>query len=297
MNRTAEHQFLSISGLLKATPSEEGGRRLLYLEASNENVDLHGERVLAKSLHDSSEYFLRHGNIDLDHRTLMAPRGPGDNPYLWEIGRPVEVQADGDRTLVKAELYRGDGVTAANANMVWDSLTRQAPAATWYPSVGGQILDRRKELDPLTKASVTVIRRVRWNNIALSRTPVNASLPPVAVVDVGTLTKCLTANGCLNLTKALEAGYGTDAAALEGGAALRRQSLDPAPQATLPIDDDELFPHVRSLLALRMRREGLSAHIARRFGVPSDQAERLAARFQRELSAHLIAPGGRHEQH
>ena len=99
--------YLCISGLLKARPVTEGARRFLFMEASNEATDLQGEKVLAKSLADSADYFLRYGNIDLDHRTLIPPR-PGENPYLWEIGQPIEARIDGDRTFVNHDFAVGN---------------------------------------------------------------------------------------------------------------------------------------------------------------------------------------------
>lgn len=275
-------QYLSVSGLLKARPAEEGGERVLYMEASNETTDLQGERVLAKSLAESAEHFLRYGNLDLDHRTLIAPRGPGDNPYLWEIGRPVDARIDGSATFVKAVLYQGDGPMAENANMVWDSLTRINPPARWYPSVGGQILGRSREIDPMTKAIVNLITRVRWTNIGLSRTPVNPAVPPVAMVPAEVFAKCCTPGGFdLDLAKALEAGYGTDVAGLVDGAALRTQSLDRQPQATLPV---QLKPaQIRDILAKRMHPQTLAEHLIEAHGVPEDDALAHARGFLRDL--------------
>lgn len=272
-------QYLCISGLLKARPAEEGGQRYLYMEASNEATDLQGERVLAKSLSDSAEHFLRYGNIDIDHRTLLPAR-PGENPYLWEIGQPVDARIDGQQTFVKAVLYTGDGPTAQNANMVWDSLTRQQPPARWYPSVGGQILERSSDIDPLTKARVNLVTRVRWTNLGISRTPVNPAVPSVATVPVGVLTKCCTPAGLdLDLAKALEAGYGTDSAALAGGAALRTQSLDDQVQATLPS-----YLEARDRLAKRMRPATLADQLVADFPALShDDALALVRRFLRDL--------------
>lgn len=286
-----EQEFLAISGLFKARPAEEGGRRILYIEASNEAVDMQGERVLAKSLRDSADYFSKYGNIDLDHRTLLPSRGLGDNPYLWEIGRPVEVTARGDATLVKAELYRGDGPVAANANMVWESMTGISPPARWFPSVGGAILERGSEIDPLTKSKVTIIKRVRWANIGLSRTPVNNAVPPVSIIEAEVFAKCLTAGGCLNLTKALAAGYGTDAAALNGGAALRTQSLDDELQEVLPLP---AYSDVREFLAGEVRnrrssisRKALAQAAASHFRLDHDTAAALSDRFLVDLHGRL----------
>lgn len=290
------HEYLFVSGFFKARPAEEAGSRVLYLEASNEHVDLQGEKVLSKSLQDSAEHFLRYGNIDLDHRTLSAPRVPGDNPYLWEIGHPAEVRTDAaDRTFVKALLYQGEGKVAEAANMVWDSLTKLSPPARWYPSVGGQVLERGREVDPLTKAEVPVIKRVRWTNIGLSRTPVNSAVPAASVIPAEVFAKCCTATGGLDMAKALEAGYGTDSATLTDGAALRRQSLENKPQAVLPGALGQSPPvtylDAREALARHLRAGGDSApdalarHLSQTLSLPPDEAARWVERFLRDLQS------------
>lgn len=179
--------------------------------------------VLQKALEDSASYFLRHGNIDLSHYTLLGPKAGIANHYEYEIGKPVDVRVQGDRTFVKAQLYKGDSAMARNANMVWDSLTKQSPPARWYPSVGGAVLAKSVRIDPDTKAKVGVVERVRWSNIALDRMPVNKTVPEISTLPVGTFAKSL---GGFVIAKALEAGTATDAAALTGGGALGKQSLD-----------------------------------------------------------------------
>ena len=211
------------SAFLKAVPAEEAGERFLYMEASNEDPDHQHEVVLQKALEDSASYFLRHGNIDLSHYTLLGPKAGIANHYEYEIGKPVDVRVQGDRTFVKAQLYKGDSAMARNANMVWDSLTKQSPPARWYPSVGGAVLAKSVRIDPDTKAKVGVVERVRWSNIALDRMPVNKTVPEISTLPVGTFAKSL---GGFVIAKALEAGTATDAAALTGGGALGKQSLD-----------------------------------------------------------------------
>src|SRR5690606_3482208 len=218
-------EFLSLGAMLKATPSTEGARRFVYFEASNEGLDQQGEIVAAKALADSADYFLRYGNVDIDHYTLIGPKlGIPDYP-LYEIGRPVDVRQDGGRTFVKAEIYSGSGPAAERANQFWSSLTEITPPARWYPSVGGKVLAKAIEIDPKTKLRKALIKKVRWYNIGVSKTPVNQHVAACATVPVGAFAKCWTAAG-LDIAKALEAGYGTDSTALEGGAALRKQSLD-----------------------------------------------------------------------
>lgn len=211
--------YISVGGLLKASPMEEGGKRVLFFEASNEDVDHQNEIVLQKALQDSADYYLRHGNIDLSHYSLLGPKSGIPNFMEFEIGKPIAVQVDGKRTFVKAELYQGDSPMARNAEMVWDSITKQNPPSRWYPSVGGSVLAKSVKLDPDTNNKVAVIEKVRWNNIALDRCPVNKSVPEVSTVPVGTFAKSL--GGIV-----MDVGYGTDSASLSGAGALRTQSLD-----------------------------------------------------------------------
>lgn len=214
--------FLSLPGMLKASPHEEGGKRILYLEASNEDVDLQGEIVLQKALVDSTPYFLRHGNIDLGHFSILGPKHGIPNYMDYEVGKPIDVRTQGRQTLVKCELYTGESASARNATTVWESLTKQKPPMPWFPSVGGGVLAKSIRLDPVTGDRVAVVEQVRWNNIALDRRPVSRTVGEVSIAPIGLFAKSM---GGWIMSKALEAGYGTDSATLTGGGALRSQSL------------------------------------------------------------------------
>lgn len=266
---------------LKAVPSEDGGRRFVFFEASNEGVDQQGERVLAKALKESAEHYLKFGNVDIDHFSLLGSRAGVANPKEYEIGQPVDVVVEDSRTFVKAELYRGDSALAKNANMVWDSLTKVAPPHKWYPSVGGAVLAKSEQFDPETKAKVTVIDRVRWTNVGLSRTPVNQHLPTISTAPVGVFSKSFGAF----VMKTLEAGYGTDSATLTGGGALRVQSLHGAPLSYLDLRE-QLAALLRSRdgsLPTRRNADSLSEFAAHRFGLTPDAARRMVERFFSDL--------------
>lgn len=217
--------YLSISQMLKATPITEGQERFIYLEASNESLDLQGEVVLAKALADSAAYYLKFGNLDINHYTQIGAKVGIPNYELFEIGRPVDVSVQGSSTFVKGQIYSGSGPAAERANSFWSSLTELNPPARWYPSVGGSVIAKSVVIDPETKAKKALVNKVRWTNIGFSKTPVNATLATVSTVPFGALVKSLCADG-FDLSKVLEAGYGTDASALAGGAALRKQSLE-----------------------------------------------------------------------
>lgn len=276
--------FFSINTLLKATPHQEGGERFIYFEASNEGVDQQNEKVLAKALEDSASHFLKFGNIDIDHYTLIGARAGIPNPMSYEIGRPVDVRVEGDKTFVKAQLYSGDTELAANANMVWESMTALNPPARWYPSVGGAVLAKSIEIDPATKNKVAVVKRVRWTNVGLSRTPVNQHLPEASAMPVATFAKSL--NGFV-ISKALEASYATDAAMKTGGAALGMQSLDTGAPHSYFDFRERMAAALRSGAVKDQTMHGLIQYGAQQFSLQPDEAAEWVDRFLSDLKSSL----------
>lgn len=280
--------FFGVSDMLKATPREEGGVRFVYIEASNEAVDYQNEVVLSKALSDSADYYLRYGNLDLDHYTQIGAKQGIPNYELYEIGRPVDVRARDGKTFVKGQIYSGTGPAAERANGFWSSLVDLNPPARWYPSVGGKVITKSVAIDPATKAKRAVISAVRWTNIGFSKTPVNLSVGPVSTVPIGVLAKSMCAGG-IDFAKALEAGYGTDAAALSGGGALRTQSLQ---QGVLSYWDfrDSLAGLIRSGKVNGGRPSDLVKVAQEQLGVRSaDQAARYVQRFLSDLEQHRSA--------
>lgn len=282
--------FISIGSMLKATPAVESGQRLIYLEASNESLDQQNEIVLQKALKDSADWFLRYGNLDIDHMTLLGKPNPakgyaGIPDYQnFEIGRPLDVRFKDCSTFVKGEIYSGEGAAAERANQFWESLTKISPPARWYPSVGGSVMEKGVEVDARTQARKAMIRKVRWSNIGFSKTPVNQAVPTVATVPIGALAKSWGGFG-FDIAKALEAGYGADSATLQGGGALRRQSLHGTGyfelrnrlSAAVGKGDAGDNPGIRDLMA----------YCIREFGLSRDEAAECVERFVRDLKRGL----------
>lgn len=286
-------EWMALGLVLKASPSEEAGNRFLFFEASNEDADYQGEVILQKALAESSDYYLRHGNIDLSHYTIMGPKAGIQNHLEYEVGRPVAVRVDGKRTFVKAHLYTGNSPMARNANMVWDSLTRQRPAARWYASVGGAVLSKSVRLDPRSRSRVAVVDRVRWNNTALDRCPVNMTVGEVSTAPIGTFAKAL---GGFVFAKSegapagVTAGYGTDSATLTGGGAMRRQSLDARVQSYWDFRD-RIASDVRSKRVHPSSLEALSGHASKTYGLSKDEAADWCGRFLGDLQAARSSKG------
>lgn len=275
--------YISIGGMFKATPRTEGGRRFVYLEASNEGLDQQDEVIVAKALRDSSDYFLKYGNIDIDHVTKIGPKLGIPDYQKFEIGQPVEVRQDGGTTFVKAEIYSGDGPAAEKANLFWSSVTDLSPPAKWYPSVGGQALQKSIEIDPATHRRKAIIKQVRWSNIGVSKTPVNQHVGACATIPVGAFAKSFGPDG-LDISKALEAGYGTDSSLLDGGAALRKQSL-----SRRPVN----YFDFRNQIAKAMRHgecgvhpvtADLIRHATEKFGMSPDESTEHVSRFLRDIN-------------
>ncbi|EAM1616310.1 hypothetical protein EU642_21995 [Salmonella enterica] len=281
MNKAHEMpDLVSFELMLKARPATEAGARFIYFEASNEGVDQQGERVLAKALKESKDHFLKFGNIDIDHYTMVGPRMGMTDYQSYEIGQPVDVAFRGEKTFVKARLYEGNTPLAARANEVWESMTALNPPAKWYPSVGGAILEKSDALDPKTGDKVTLIEKVRWTNVGLSRTPVNQHLPTATSHAVGTFAKSL--NGFV--LKALEASGATDSLALVGGGALRKQSLDTGKRAVSYHQfRDQLAGALLNKTLVDQSETGLCTWAASTFGMSPSEAADWVHRFLRSL--------------
>ncbi len=277
--------FICISQMLKATPVEEGGERFIYLEASNEALDQQNEVVLSKALEASADYYLQYGNIDLDHLTQVGAKAGISDYNLYEIGRPVDVRVDGTRTFVKGQIFSGVGPAADKANQFWNSITGVNPPQRWYPSVGGAVLEKATDIDPESHAKRSLVTKVRWTNIGMSKTPVNSQVPTATTIPFGVLAKCWGSQG-LDLTKALSAGYGTDSANLTEGAALRQQSLYGSPINYWDFRDQLsavlLGKEIKHPTASRLMNFAVT-----HFNVERDEAAQQVERFMHDMKTNL----------
>lgn len=268
--------YMVFGMMLKATPATEGDDRIIYVEASKESKDIEGEIVLAKALKDSADYFLKFGVLDLDHKSMPSvAQKMGLIAEEWAIGQPLDVKFSGDTTIVKAKLYSGDTSLAVKANNVWDGLTKLNPPARYYASVGGQVLGREIRLDPQTGDRIPVITKTRWNNLALSSTPVHDGLDVASAAPMGVFAKSL--NGYI-FAKALEASYATDATVMTGGAALSMQSIDTGMHSYFDFRE-------RLSAAIRAHQVGrdITNYAIHTFGLSHEQASDWVEKFLRGI--------------
>lgn len=216
----------------KALPAIEGGQRVLYMEASSEAPDLQNERILAKALEESKDYFLKFGRIDLDHATvwkmIRETKLDPSNPYVREIGRPLDVKitrkhGDVPRVWVKCAIFKSSNPAnefCKAADYFWDTLETNPPVQ-WYPSVAGNLLLSEPEKTADGK-SRRVIKSLRWHSIGLSRTPVNTDLGPVSSVPLEVFCKALSEGS--DISKAL-AAMGSAPAIADPDVALQRVGI------------------------------------------------------------------------
>ncbi len=164
--------------IFKATPQTEGDRRFVYCEPSTEDWDQQRERILRTALRNSAPHFLKFGNIDTDHATMIGGAKLGLTPEqarLREIGMPVDIIDRDDSLIVKAEIYQGDSDACAEANYFWSTVDELKPPKRWYPSVGGRNAVRE------CTTSGCVIKSFKWVNLGFAKEPVNDSVSPVSL--------------------------------------------------------------------------------------------------------------------
>lgn len=288
LDATPEVVFLQ--DLLKATPRYENGERVLYIEASNEKLDQQGEVVVMQALKESADYFLKFGNLDLDHYTIIGAR-LGIPDYLsYEIGRPVDCRFERGRTFVKGRIFQGDGPMAKRANDFWSSLVDLNPPQRWYPSVGGKCGPREIEVGK-DGTRRSIVRSVRWYNIGFSKTPVNANVPEVSTVPMDVFVKSWGARGWDHtLAKTLTAGYGTDSVGLSGGSALRVQSLDRKLHSYFDLRDSVAGDMRAGRVKNDARLPDFIDFVSRTYGLDEDAASEFVERFARDIRDGIKKP-------
>lgn len=197
-----ENQFYSpFTGQVLIKAEEQGGKWVVYLQASNEGLDQESEVILHKALHDARDYYLSHGILSWDHKHKVT------HLPKFIIGEPEDVAFTGDKTtLVKGFLYKENEV----AQQVWKNI--RSGATKLGASVGGGILKKGDSDDPKVNG---IIGRVIWDETAITHKPVNdGTLGHVQLIPFPEFVKALTA------------GAGVDAAQYTGGRALTGENLD-----------------------------------------------------------------------
>jgi hypothetical protein len=207
-----EHNEIFLQMELKkgSLGTDENGNWVFDVEASNENLDFEGQRVLQNALLNSKDYFLTNGVVSKDHLHQRAQKGGKilfDESYV--IGEPKKVYVQDGKVRVQGCLYKSNGYAQEFAKLLNDNSTRvKASVGGLFPKVV-----KRKE----NGMDVGNVVSVLWNDLALTIAPVNPTVGPAVLV------KSLSS---YEFVKSLSAGYGTDAAEFGGGRALQKEETE-----------------------------------------------------------------------
>jgi hypothetical protein len=179
------------------------------VEASNENLDLEGQKILQRALLGSKDYFLSNGVVTKDHLHKRVEHGQQITDEQYVIGEPVSVYTEGKSTRVRGKLYKNNEYARKFIDLLRVGSTRVKA------SVGGIIPKVVKNMKDGTEKVVSVL----WNDLALTIAPVNYTVSPAA----GVMAKSLNS---LEFVKSLSVGYETDSSAFTGGRALQKEDIE-----------------------------------------------------------------------
>lgn len=184
-----EAVIVSLPAIIKGHQDKDG-KRVLEVEASNEEVDDEGDVIAQKALLDSAAQFVKSGHVDIDHISELGHRLGISNPESYIIGRPTEVKdLGGGRTSVVGEIRRSaDGIHDPIKNKYdafWDTLN-SSPPVLWRASVYGfptedGVTDCRNETCE-SGARRYHITKMNWRSLAMTRNPVNTNIKGFAKI-------------------------------------------------------------------------------------------------------------------
>lgn len=200
--------------------SESEGKHVIRGYASTPDPDRQGDTILQDGL-DIKE-FVKSGFLNYDH----------DNRYI--LGYPTE------NTKIDSKGFFVEGILLNNplAEQMWnlavDLQKSKAPRRIGF-SVEGRILQK----------SGSRIEKATIYNVAITTNPVNAKATWDAVVKSFTSDQSKE-----DMSKALEAGYGTSPASQSNGSSMRVEDLERAiHNLSYNLDNDAFWVDVKSQLA------------------------------------------------
>lgn len=294
--------IVSLPAIIKAHTSKDG-KRIVEVEASNQEIDSEGDMILQKALLDSSESFIKSGHCDIDHISELGHRMGIPNPSAYIVGRPIEVKDYGKGcTGVVSEIRKAaDGKCDPTRNKYdefWESLNTDPPVK-WSASIygfpkSGMIDDcRRQACD--SDATRYVVRGIDWRSLAFTTKPINSSLTRYAkVVTAKSFIELLKGGSPLMPVTTVGLAQDTapptlmsspvfDYSQPSGGIGMAETGPAQAPFMYLPHNMDSLIGQHRR----HMSREcqftgginsiiGFKSHFMSCCGAPEDTAEMLA---------------------
>ena len=211
--------------------TDENGNFIFEVEASNENLDLQGQVVLQSALLDSKKHFLEEGIVSFDHlHKRTGPDGKTVSDLSMIIGEPIDVRTEGKKTIVVGKLYKSNEIARDIIRKLKDGSTRVRA------SVGGIFPKITRD----AKTGIEKITSVLWNDLALTFTPVNAT------VSAANFARSMDSD---EFVKALTAGAGTDRTRFSGGRPLIPEDTEPRMREVTETAEGRHADRIRSLVA------------------------------------------------
>jgi hypothetical protein len=172
-----------VPAIIKARPTEAGGRRIVEVDASTEATDLDGDVVLQDALLKSASAFIATGHLDIDHISEFGYRMGIADPSSYIVGRPLDVRSGPNRTtVVEGEISKAiDGRIDPVRNRFdefWQSLQRDPPVV-WFSSIYGwptDFDDFSAKAESGSKVTRYLIKAIDWRSLAFTRSPKNTAL-------------------------------------------------------------------------------------------------------------------------
>ena len=213
MKKEEKRIYLALKLDKSSIGKDRNGDFIFDVEASNENLDLEGQKVLQRVLLDSKEYFLSNGFISKDHLHQKIV-GEGDNKTLiydedFIIGEPLEVYTKGTSTRVKGKLYKNNEYAQKFIKLLQEGSSRVKASVGGLLPIVKKVKEGGKEIEKVIS--------VLWNDLALTISPVNPTVSSAYMV------KSLNS---LEFVKALTAGFGTDSSSFTGGRAIIKENIE-----------------------------------------------------------------------
>jgi hypothetical protein len=253
-----EFDFFTNFPILAKSGKDEAGQRIIYMESSNEKLDLQGDIVKSSGIKDSLNFYLKFGKVDYDHKSLVDPA------YL--IGEPISGRVtDNGIFICKARLYKKN----KTANTIWDLLNDQAKLGV---SIGGKVLKAQNVFHPTYNREVNSIQKVLLNHLAVTPYPINV-WTDVKTVPWGEFLKSLSAGEDIDESLSTMTGAALRTESLEGSGNKELKGAVKKYLKDLADADEFICPHVLTDGTFVNGLHGAKRHFMECCGFDGDVAE------------------------
>lgn len=215
---------------------EKDNRIPIEIIPNRPTFDRVNDKILLKAFdQECRKSFIHQGIIDYDHKSLLGETEEERATAI--IGEPEDLFVDEKRGIpvCKAFLFKGNPYVD---NAIMPAL--KARSKVFGGSLGGKILLKSTDVDPITKKKKNTISKISLAHIAVTplqkavhqgtsvtlRKSMDENDPDIEIQFSGYDDFIKSFSDCEVLEKALQAGAETNVANISGGQAIQKQSLE-----------------------------------------------------------------------